>query len=115
MAAGTSPENAAEVAALMRDELVAIATDGITSEELTRTVGNIRGASALALEGTEARMMRLGRSELVTGEFLDRAEAIRRLDAVTLDDVQRIAHSLVSRTLSATAVGSLDDKVFSAL
>jgi len=115
LAAGTSPDNAAEVVALMRDELVAIAKKGITAEELGRTVGNIRGATALALEGTEARMMRLGRSELVTGEFLDRAETMRRLDAVTLDDVHRIAQSLASSRLSATAVGPLGDQVFSTL
>ena len=115
MAAGTSPDNAADVAELMRDELAAIALDGITAEELSRTLGNIKGATALALEGTEARMMRLGRSELNTGEFLDRAETMRRLDAVTLDDVQRIAQSLVSSRLSATAVGSVDEKVFSTL
>lgn len=115
MAAGTSPDNVSDVAALMRDELVAVAKDGITGDELARTVGNIKGATALALEGTEARMMRLGRSELITGEFLDRAETVRRLDAVILDDVQRIAQSLVSSRLSATAVGSVDDKVFSAL
>jgi predicted Zn-dependent peptidase len=115
MAAGTSPEHAAQVAGLMRDELVAIAKDGITADELTRTVGNVKGSTALALEGTEARMMRLGRSELITGEFLDRAEAMRRLDAVTLEDVQRIAQSLASSRLSATAVGSVDDKVFATL
>lgn len=115
MAAGTSPENVADVAVLMRDELVAIAKDGITLDELTRTIGNVKGSTALALEGTEARMMRLGRSELVTGEFLDRAETIRRLEAVTQEDVQRIAHSLVTSRLSATAVGAVDDKVFSRL
>ena len=115
MAAGTSPKNAAEVASLMRDELGAIATDGITEEELSRTIGNIKGATALALEGTESRMMRLGRSELVTGEFLDREETMRRLDAVTLDDVQRLAQSLAASRLSATAVGPLDETVFAAL
>jgi len=115
MAAGTSPDHAAEVVALMRDELVSIAEDGITADELTRTVGNIKGATALALEGTEARMMRLGKSELITGEFLDRAETVRRLDALTLDDVHKIAQSLVSSRLSATAVGPLDDRVFSTL
>lgn len=115
MAAGTSPDNAAEVAGLMRDGLVAIADEGISEEELSRTVGNIRGATALALEGTESRMMRLGRSELVTGEFMDRDETLRRLDAVTLDDVHRIAQSLVGSRLSATAVGPLDDTVFSDL
>ncbi len=115
MAAGTSPHNAGQVIELMRDELVAIAKHGITEDELSRTVGNIRGSTALGLEGTESRMMRLGRSELVTGEFLDRTETLRRFDAVTRGDVQRIAQSLVSKRLAATAVGPLSDNVFSGL
>lgn len=115
MAAGTSPPHAAQVAALMRDELVAVAQHGITEEELARTVGNIHGATALALEGTESRMMRLGRSELVTGEFLDRQETLRRLSAVTLEDVLRVAQKIASSRLSATAVGPLDDSVFASL
>ena len=112
MAAGTSPHNAADVAALMRDELFQMAASGITDEELTRTIGNISGASALALEGTESRMMRLGRSELVTGEFLDRRETLRRLGAVSQEDVQQLAQDLIAGPLAATAVGPLDDEVF---
>ncbi len=115
MAGGTSPDNVKEVAALMRDGLAQIAIDGITDEELARTVGNISGATALALEGTEAKMMRLGRSELVTGEFLDRDETLRRLQAVSLDEVRALAAQLVSGPLSATAVGPLDQGVLDGL
>ena len=50
-----------------------MAEHGITEDELRRTIGNMAGASALALESSDTRMMRLGRSELSTGEFVDRA------------------------------------------
>ena len=115
MAAGTSPDNVHEVATLMRNGLAQIATDGITEEELIRTVGNVSGATALALEGTEARMMRLGRSELVTGEFLDRDETLRRFEAVTGADVLTLAQEIASGPLSATAVGPLDEGVLDGL
>lgn len=112
MAAGTSPDNAREVTRLMREGLAHIANEGITEEELVRTQGNIAGASALALEGTDARMMRLGRSELVTGEFLDRNETLRRLMAVSLDDVAALAAELVQSPMSHTAVGPVEESVF---
>ena len=115
MAAGTSPHNAKEVIDLMVAELAEIARDGITEEELERTIGNIAGATALALEGSEARMMRLGRAELVTGEFLDRAETLRRLRAVTSKDVHQLAAELSSGRLSATAVGPLNDDVLESI
>jgi predicted Zn-dependent peptidase len=99
----------------MRDGLAEIASEGITEVELVRTQGNIAGATALALEGTDSRMMRLGRSELVTGEFIDRNETLRRLMAVTLDDVQALARELASSPMSQTAVGPVNESLFDSL
>jgi predicted Zn-dependent peptidase len=111
MAAGTSPANATTVAQLLRDELDSVATSGISSEELARTVGNLSGASALALESTEVRMMRLGRSELGTGEYVDRDEGLARLATVGLEDVQALARDLVHSPLSAVVVGAVKDGI----
>lgn len=111
MAAGTSPAHVAEVAGLMATELSSIAQEGITAEELSRTRGNIAGASALALESSDARMMRLGRSELSTGEFVDRDEGLLRLSRVDLSDVQVLAQELLSTPLSAVVVGAVKDGI----
>jgi predicted Zn-dependent peptidase len=111
MAAGTSPTNASLVAGLMRDELDNVADAGITPEELARTVGNLSGASALALESTEVRMMRLGRAELTTGEYVDREEGLARLATVTIDNVQSLAGDLVHSPLSAVVVGAVKDDI----
>jgi predicted Zn-dependent peptidase len=111
MAAGTSPAHVSEVAGLMTTELRAIAEQGITPDELSRTRGNIAGASALALESSDARMMRLGRSELSTGEFVDRDEGLERLSRVELSDVQALAVELLSTPLSAVVVGAVKDGI----
>lgn len=111
MAAGTSPAHVSEVAGLMTAELGAIAERGITPDELSRTRGNIAGASALALESSDARMMRLGRSELSTGEFVDRDEGLLRLSRVELADVQALAGDLLSTPLSAVVVGAVKDGI----
>lgn len=115
MAAGTSPASAATVAGLLRDELDAIAQSGITGDELARTVGNLSGASALALESTEVRMMRLGRSELTTGEYVDRDEGLARLATVDIADVQSLAGDLVGAPLSAVVVGAVDEGIVDAV
>ncbi|MEX2441260.1 MAG: insulinase family protein, partial [Pontimonas sp.] len=57
----------------------------------------------------DTRMVRLGRSEIHTGEFVDRTEALRRLDLVTLDSVQDVATTFAAGPLSAVAVGALSD------
>lgn len=107
MAAGTSPEHVGTVVTVMKDIFGQIAQDGITGDEARRTLGNLQGSSSLALESTDTRMVRLGRSEIHTGELLDRDEAMRRLDAVTRDDIQRLAEQWAGQPISAVAVGSL--------
>ena len=111
MAAGTSPANAGNVADLMKQELDLMADKGITDAELERTKGNIAGGSALALESSDARMIRLGRSELSTGEFVDRDEALARLAMVGLAEVLDLAKQLAAAPLSGVVVGSVSPDV----
>src|SRR5690606_36325828 len=77
--AGCSPSRASEVGELLVSEFSRLAEEGVTEEELQRVVGQLGGASALALEDTDTRMTRLGRSELTQGEFADLDETLRRL------------------------------------
>jgi predicted Zn-dependent peptidase len=111
MAAGTSPANASVVAELLKEQFLEVAHSGITESELTRTKGNLAGSSALVLENMESRMVRLGRSELSTGEFVDREEGLRRLADVTGDDVHNLAASLATEALSAVVVGPVKDDI----
>ena len=110
-----APQKARSVAAIMIDELRRLASDGISHEELARAVGQLSGGSALALEDSDTRMTRLGRSELAIGEFADLDETLRRLALVTDDDVRELAGTLASRPLTIAAVGAVDDDVFSGL
>ena len=107
MAAGTSPSSVVEVASVLKQELVRLADSGITEEELLRTKGSVAGGSALALENSDARMVRLGRAELSTGEFLDRDAGLARLAEVDRDAVQAVAQNLASEPLSAVVVGAV--------
>ncbi|HEV7741192.1 MAG TPA: pitrilysin family protein [Pseudolysinimonas sp.] len=113
--AGCSPKNATAVAELMMAEFRRLASDGITDEELSRAQGQLGGASALALEDSDTRMTRLGRSELTFGEFSDLDETLRRIAGVSVDDVRALAADLVARPLSVAAVGALDDHAFDGL
>ncbi len=78
-------------------------------------MGQLSGASALALEDSDTRMSRLGRSELTLGEFVDLDESLRRLGAVTAEGVRELAVELHSRPVSIAAVGTVDDKAFAGL
>ncbi|HTL40069.1 MAG TPA: pitrilysin family protein [Pseudolysinimonas sp.] len=110
--AGCSPKNATAVAELMLSEFRRLASEGISTDELARAQGQLGGASALALEDSDTRMTRLGRSELTFGEFADLDETLRRIGAVTIADVQQLAAELSARPLSVAAVGALESSAF---
>lgn len=115
MAAGTAPQHVSTVSSLMRGLFLEVAESGITTEEWERTRGNLQGSSSLALESTDARMVRLGRSEIHTGEFVDRDEALKRIDLVTLEDVRDLAGELARSPLSAVTVGAVDESALNVL
>ncbi len=113
--AGCSPAKAPQVAELMLGEFARLARDGVSEGELERAIGQLSGASALALEDSDTRMSRLGRSELTLGEFVDLDESLRRLTLVTRDDIGALADDLVARPLSIAAVGTIDESSLSGL
>ena len=89
--AGTRPDNAVQVIELIKTEVDKLTTDGATADELDRVRESIKGQMILGLESTRSRMTRLGKTEVTGGELLSLDEIIERLDAVTLDDVHRLA------------------------
>jgi predicted Zn-dependent peptidase len=106
--AGCSPENVGGLLRVVDDVILGVVEDGITADELSRAKGQIEGALTLSLEDTDARMTRLGRSELGTGEFTDLSTALERVDRVTTDDVLALARDLLTRPIVTAIVGAVD-------
>jgi len=113
--AGCSPAKVGQVTELMLSEFHRLGSGGVTAEEMQRATGQLSGASALALEDSDTRMSRLGRSEITLGEFHDLDESLRRIALVTPDGVRDLALELAARPLSIAAVGTIDEQAFSGL
>jgi predicted Zn-dependent peptidase len=107
--AATTPRKAGMVLELVRSEIDAVVSDGITADELRRAKGSIRGGLALAMEDANSRMVRLGRDEMVGAPHLSVDERIARVEAVTLDDVQAVAAEVLTGPRVVGAVGPLDE------
>lgn len=105
MYAGCAHENAAEVLSLMRTELAALASDGITKAEFDLALGNISGGLALRYESNLVRMNRLLYSEIGTGEYYSVSELMDQFRAVTLEEVRAVAQHLASSEQALVAVG----------
>jgi predicted Zn-dependent peptidase len=109
MYAGCTPSKVKQVLDLLGAELDKLAADGITDEELRKAVGQLCGGIVLALEDTGSRMSRLGRAELVSGEFQDIDETLDRIKAVTAEQVQELARVLAAAPRTVTVVGPFDE------
>ena len=106
--AGCTPAKVDEVVSLLVSELRRLAADGVPEEELVRAHGQLSGGLVLGLEDTGSRMSRLGKAELVHGEYQGLDLALDRIRAVTAADVQSLAVDLASRPLTLAVVGPFD-------
>jgi predicted Zn-dependent peptidase len=107
--AGCAPAKLDQVLALMRAELERLAERGISEDELERGIGQLRGGLVLGMEDTGSRMSRLGKAELVYGEYVGLEEALHRIGSVTAEQVQDLAADLAGRPRSLTVVGPFDE------
>ena len=109
MYAGCTPSKVRQVIDLLGAELDKLAADGISDEELRKAVGQLCGGIVLALEDTGSRMSRLGRAELVSGEYQDIDETLRQIKAVTASEVQELARELAAAPRTVTVVGPFEE------
>jgi predicted Zn-dependent peptidase len=110
--AGTAPSKAPEVLTLITEELDKMAANGPSEEELRAARSHIRGATALGLEDSGARMSRLGRSQLAHGRVPPLAELDAQIAAVTTDDLARVAAEVLGGPRSLVVLGPFDDGAF---
>lgn len=102
---GTAPDHAAEVLDLVREELAAMATGGLTEREVAVAKGHVNADTLLALEDSGSRMSRIGASVLLHDEVLPIEEILARIEAVTREEIADLAASILSDERSLAVVG----------
>ncbi|MGI9126128.1 MAG: M16 family metallopeptidase, partial [Mycobacterium sp.] len=103
--AGCLPERFDEVVGLTVAILETVARDGITDDECRIAKGSLRGGLLLSLEDSASRMNRLGRSELNYGEYRTVADTLRRIEAVTTEEVNAVARKVLAGRFGAAVLG----------
>jgi len=91
-----------------------VAADGLNAEEVARGKGMVKGSYVLGLEDTGSRMSRLAKSELHYGDLMSVDELLARVDAVTEDEVRRVARDLLDQPMTLAVVGPFDEAAFAA-
>ena len=103
--AGCQPDHLGEVAKLIGQELALVAESGLAAAELARVKGQLAGSLVLALEDTESRMSRIGKTILVRKEFRSIEDELAAIRSVTAADVGALAKRLLGQRMSAAVVG----------
>ncbi len=88
---GTRPATADQAVAAVRAELAEVARHGLGEGGLDRIKRQVGGQIMLSLETTGARLHRLASFALHDEDFRDLNEVLRRIDAVTEQDVLSVA------------------------
>jgi predicted Zn-dependent peptidase len=105
---GTSAEWVREVVEVIQHEIGRIEREGLTPAELVRTKNQMKGNMLLGLETSDSRMSRIAKNELYFGRDVPIEEVAANIDAVTNDDVVRVAGRLFgSRVLGLTVLGDM--------
>lgn len=101
---GTEPRNAPKTVEIVLEEVERLRREPVSEERLRLAQEKLKGNLLLGLEGSQARMVRLGLGELYQ-LHMPVEETLRRIEAVTADQVQEVAEALFSRPLSLSAIG----------
>ena len=107
--AGCSNDKVAEVIDVVINELRQLVVEPISAEELQRAKDNVKGGLLLGLESTWHRAAYLARQEMYFDRMITIDETIAGIEAVTVEDVARVARQLLTRTpLSAAVLGAVN-------
>jgi predicted Zn-dependent peptidase len=107
--AGTSVESAKRVVESITKEFRQLKEDSVTAEELRRAKDHLKGSLMLSLESTSSRMSNLARQEMYFGRFFTLNEIVESIEAVSADDVRRIARTFFdTRQIALTILGNLE-------
>jgi predicted Zn-dependent peptidase len=108
--AGTSVESARKVVESITREFRLLKQERVSDEELRRAKDHLKGSLMLGLESTASRMSNLARQEMYFGKFFTLDELVESIEAVTANDVQRIAETFFdSRQIALTVLGNLEN------
>jgi predicted Zn-dependent peptidase len=108
--AGVDINRADEAVETIVRELRKIVDEPLSSQELDKSRNLAKGRFLLQLENPQGMIMFGLRREVLESGAIDPQEALDALDAVTVDDVQRVAQDVIGRNaLKLALIGPFDD------
>ncbi len=106
--AGTGEDEAKELVPVTLQEL-RLVQDQVGADELHRARAQVKASLLMSLESTGSRCEQLARQMQVFGRLIPTAETVAKLNAVTIEDVQRAARRIFRAAPTLAALGPADN------
>jgi len=107
--AATSTDQLGETIDAIMEELRRIKAEAVGEEELRRNKDQLKASLMLNLESTSSRMSSLAQQEMNFGRFISPDEIIEGVDAVTSEEIGRLANEIFrEEAIAATVLGDLN-------
>ena len=106
--AGTGAEEVVELVTVVCDELNRVAAGPMEDAEIIRSRAQIKAGVLMSLESTSSRAERVARQLQVFGRIIPVEEISQCIDAVSSEDVRRVAERILSSAPTITALGPVE-------
>ena len=92
-AGACTPDKAARVEEVIRNEYDLLVSEGVSEEELENNCAQIKSQLIFSLEGVQNQMYRIAKNELYFGRFITVSELVDQIDSVDQDVIARCTRS----------------------
>ena len=115
ISAGVAHDKIEDTVHAIREELENLAKGGVTKEELEISKQQTKGGLIFSLENTSNRMVLNGKYALFRNRVRTAEEAIAAIDAVSMDDIARVASMITDFSKYSGTIVSRRDVDLAAL
>lgn len=109
--AGTGADECFETFDVICSEIEKIKQEGISIEELNRAKAQKKSGLIMSAESSYARADRAGRHAIFYPELKDLSESVSLYEAISIDDVMRVATDILSSKPTVSMLGSLEGNI----
>ncbi len=109
--AGVDIKRIDEATKVIVEQFARMADETVPADELEKSRSMIKGRFVLRTEAPQGLLMYGLNREILEGQALEPEELLQKIDAVTAEDVQRVARDLISTDkLHLAVIGPFDDE-----
>lgn len=111
--AGTGAKELPQLMPVICDEIKKLCDSRVSAKELKRAKVQMKAGMLMALESSSSLAEILARQMLIYNRIIPVEEMVRRIDCVTLDDIQNVAQAIFSGNPCYNLIGAVDNNFMS--